>query len=56
MRSRWWVVLAALVVVLLAAYLAAGWYFANIAIAPPARSLTEAEAQAGRDVYKRQDK
>ena len=48
MRSRWWFVLAALVVVLLAAYLAAGWYFANIAIAPPARSLAEAEAQAGR--------
>ena len=37
--------LAVVVLLLLAAYLAAGWYFSNIAIAPPARSLEDAQAQ-----------
>lgn len=47
MRSRLWIVLAVVTVLLLAAYLAAGWYFSGIAIAPPPRPLAEAQAQTG---------
>jgi pimeloyl-ACP methyl ester carboxylesterase len=47
MRSRLWLALAIVVGLLLVAYLAAGWYFSGIAIAPPARPLAEAQAQTG---------
>ena len=47
MRNKVWIGLAVVVLLLLAAYLAAGWYFSNIAIAPPARSLEDAQAQTG---------
>ena len=47
MRNRLWIALAVVVLLIVAAYLAAGWYFSGIAIAPPVRPLAEAEAQTG---------
>jgi pimeloyl-ACP methyl ester carboxylesterase len=47
MRKKLWIGLAIVVILLLVVYLAIGWYFANIAIAPPARSLEDAQAQTG---------
>ncbi len=48
MRSRRvWTIVGILILLLLAAYFAASWYFASIAIAPPARSLAEAQADVG---------
>jgi len=47
MRSKLWIGLAVVVLLLLAAYLAAGWYFSGVAIAPPTRSLEDAQAQTG---------
>jgi pimeloyl-ACP methyl ester carboxylesterase len=47
MRRKWWLVLALVVLLLVAAYLAVSWYFANIAISPSPRSLEEHQAQIG---------
>ncbi len=47
MRNRLWIALAVVVLLLVAAYFAAGWYFSGIAIAPPTRPLAEAQAQTG---------
>lgn len=47
MRRKLWVILAVIVGLLIAAYLATGWYFSSIAIAPPARPLEVAQAQTG---------
>jgi pimeloyl-ACP methyl ester carboxylesterase len=42
-----WVILAVIVGLLIAAYLAIGWYYSSIAIAPPTRSLEAGQALTG---------
>ncbi len=45
MRSKLWVVLAVLIVLLLAAYLTAGWYFSEILLNMPTETIAEARAE-----------
>ncbi len=44
MRSKLWAVLAVLIVLLLAAYLTAGWYFSEILLNMPTETIAEARA------------
>ena len=46
-RSRVWWVVGSILVVLVAVYLAAGWFFSGIAISPQTQTLAEMEARVG---------